>query len=100
MKYFVTLGDKVLIILLKLGNHGKKFQQKTLVYKDNDSALLVSHMVIEGEFGKGEDSVKRLTEAEYYSTEVQEEVNRIMAEQDVERNKDTNYETMQQKYKG
>lgn len=100
MKYFVPLGDKVWIVLLKLGNHGKKFRQKSLVYKDNDSALLVSHMVIEGEFGNGEDRVKRLTVARFDATEVQNEVNRILAEESGERNEDTNNETIRQKYKG
>jgi len=32
----------------------KIFHQKTVVSKSDDSALLVSHMVIEGEFGNGE----------------------------------------------
>lgn len=100
MKFFATLGDKAWEILLKLGNHGKKFQQKTVVAKSDDRALLVSRMVIEGDFGNGEERVKRLTEAGYDATEVQNEVNRIMAEKGGERNEDNNFETMQQNYKG
>ena len=90
MQYFSTLGDKAWVILLKLGKHGKKFQQKTVVSKAGDRALLVSHMVIEGEFGNGEERVKRLTEAGYDATEVQEEVNRIMAEEIGKSNEDPN----------
>ena len=56
-------------------------------------------MVIEGEFGNGEERVKRLTEAGYDATEVQNEVNRILAEENGESNEVTNNETMQQKYK-
>ena len=52
-------------------------------------------MVIEGEFGNGEERVKRLTEAEYDATEVQNEVNRILAEESGESNEVTNNETMQ-----
>lgn len=100
MQYFATLGDKAWEILLKLGNHGKKFQQKTVVAKADDRALLVSHMVIEGEFGNGEERVKRLTEAGYDATEVQNEVNRIMAEKGGESNEDTNAEATKQNSEG
>ena len=96
MQYFATLGDKAWEILLKLGNHGKKFQQKTVVSKAGDRTLLVSHMVIEGEFGNGEERVKRLTEAGYNATEVQNEVNRIMAEKDGENNEENNAESSKQ----
>ena len=96
MQYFATLGDKAWEILLKLGNHGKKFQQKTIVSKAGDRTLLVSHMVIEGEFGNGEERVKRLTEAGYNATEVQNEVNRIMAEKDGANNEENNDESTKQ----
>lgn len=96
MQYFATLGDKAWEILLKLGNHGKKFHQKTVVSKAGDRTLLVSHMVIEGEFGNGEERVKRLTEAGYNATEVQNEVNRIMAEKDGENNEENNAESTKQ----
>lgn len=99
MKYFATLDDIAWEILLKLGNHGKKFQQKTVMSKDNDRTLLVSHMVIEGEFGNCEERVKRLTEAGYEATEVQNEVNRILAEESGDSNEVTNNETIQQNYK-
>ena len=100
MQYFATLGDKAWEILLKLGNYGKKFQQKTVVAKADDRSLLVSHMVIEGEFGNGEERVKRLTEEGYDSTEVQNEVNRIMAKKGGESNEDTNAETTKQNSEG
>ena len=100
MQYFATLGDKAWEILLKLGNHGKKFQQKTIVSKAGDRTLLVSHMVIEGKFGNGEERVKRLTEAGYDATEVQEEVNRIMAGESGKSNEDANIETSKQNSEG
>ena len=96
MQYFATLGDNVGVILLRLGNYGKKFKLETVIHNRSDSTRLIAQKVIEGEFGNGEERVKRLTEAGYDATEVQKEVNRMMSEEGGESNEDTNTETTKQ----
>lgn len=96
MQYFATLGDKVGVILLRLGNYGNKFKLETVIRNRSDSSRSTAQKVIEGEFGNGEERVKRLTEAGYDATEVQNEVNRIMVEKGGESNEDTNTETTKQ----
>lgn len=96
MQYFSTLGDNVGAILLRLGNYGKKFKLETAIHNRSDSTRLIAQKVIEGEFGNGEERVKRLTEAGYDATEVQKEVNRIMVGEGGESNEDTNTETTKQ----
>ena len=93
MQYFATLGDNVGVILLRLGNYGNKFKLETVIRNRSDSSRTIAQKVIEGEFGNGEERVKRLTEAGYDATEVQEEVNRMMSEEGGESNEDTNTET-------
>lgn len=93
MQYFSTLGDNVGVILLRLGNYGNKFKLETVIRNRSDSSRTIAQKVIEGEFGNGEERVKRLTEAGYDATEVQEEVNRMMSEEGGESNEDTNTET-------
>ena len=96
MQYFSTLGDNVGVILLRLGNYGDKLKLETVIRNRSDSSRSIAHKVIEGEFGNGEERVKRLTEAGYDATEVQEEVNRMMSEEGGESNEDTNNETTKQ----
>ena len=96
MQYFSTLGDNVGVILLRLGNYGKKFKLETVIHNRSDSSRSIAEKVIEGEFGNGEERVKRLSEAGYDATEVQEEVNRIMSKEDGESYEDTNIETTKQ----
>ena len=96
MQYFATLGDNVGVILLRLGNYGDKFKLETVIRNRSDSSRSIAQNVIEGEFGNGEERVKRLTEAGYDATEVQEEVNRRMSEEGGESNEDTNTETTKQ----
>ena len=96
MRYFATLGDNVGVILLRLGNYGNKFQLETVIRNRSDSSRTIARKVIEGEFGNGEERVKRLTEAGYNATEVQEEVNRMLSEEGGESNEDTNNETTKQ----
>lgn len=96
MQYFSTLGDNVGVILLRLGNYGNKFKLETVIRNRSDSSRSIAQKVIEGEFGNGEERVKRLTEAGYDATEVQEEVNRMMSEEGGESNEDTNTETTKQ----
>lgn len=96
MQYFATLGDNVGVILLKLGNYGKKFKLETVIHNRSDSSRSIAEKVIEGEFGNGEERVKRLSEAGYDATEVQEEVNRIMSKEGGECYEDTNIETTKQ----
>lgn len=93
MRYFATLGDNVGVILLRLGNYGNKFKLETVIRNRSDSSRTIAQKVIEGEFGNGEERVKRLTEADYDASEVQEEVNRMMSEEGGESNEDTNTET-------
>ena len=96
MQYFATLGDNVGVILLRLGNYGNKFKLETVIRNRSDSSRSIAQKVIEGEFGNGEERVKRLTEAGYDATEVQEEVNRMISEEGGESNEDTNTETTKQ----
>lgn len=96
MRYFATLGDNVGVILLRLGNYGNKFKLETVIRNRSDSSRSIAQKVIEGEFGNGEERVKRLTEAGYDATEVQEEVNRMLSEEGGESNEDTNTETTKQ----
>ena len=96
MQYFATLGDNVGVILLRLGNYGNKFKLETVIHNRNNSPRFIAQKVIEGEFGNGEERVKRLTEAGYDASEVQEEVNRMMSEEGGESNEDTNTETTKQ----
>ena len=96
MQYFATLGDNVGVILLRLGNYGNKFKLETVIRNRSDSSRTIAQQVIEGAFGNGEERVKRLTEAGYDATEVQEEVNRMMSEEGGESNEDTNTETTKQ----
>ena len=96
MQYFATLGDNVGVILLRLENYGNKFKLETVIRNRSDSSHSIAQKVIEGEFGNGEERVKRLTEAGYDATEVQEEVNRMMSEEGGESNEDTNTETTKQ----
>ena len=96
MQYFATLGDNVGVILLRLGNYGNKFKLETVIRNRSDSSRSIAQKVIEGEFGNGEERVKRLTEAGYNASEVQEEVNRMMLEEGGESNEDTNTETTKQ----
>ena len=96
MRYFATLGDNVGVILLRLGNYGNKFKLETVIRNRSDSSRSIAQKVIEGEFGNGEERVRRLTEAGYDATEVQEEVNRMMSEEGGESNEDTNTETTKQ----
>ena len=96
MQYFATLGDNVGVILLKLGNYGNKFKMETVIRNRSDSSRSIAQKVIEGEFGNGEERVKRLTEAGYNASEVQEEVNRMMLEEGGESNEDTKIETTKQ----
>lgn len=96
MQYFSTLGDNVGVILLRLGNYGNKFKMETVIRNRSDSSRSIAQKVIEGEFGNGQERVKRLTEAGYDATEVQEEVNRMMSEEGGESNEDTNTETTKQ----
>lgn len=96
MQYFATLGDNVGVILLKLGNYGNKFKMETVIRNRSDSSRSIARKVIEGEFGNGEERVKRLTEAGYNASEVQEEVNRMMLEEGGESNEDTKIETTKQ----
>ena len=96
MQYFSTLGDNVGVILLRLGNYGNKFKLETVIRNRSDSSRTIAQKVIEGEFGNGEERVKRLTEAGYDATEVQEEVNRMMSEEGGESNEETNTETRKQ----
>lgn len=96
MQYFATLGDNVGVILLKLGNYGNKFKMETVIRNRSDSSRSIAQKVIEGEFGNGEERVKRLTEAGYNALEVQEEVNRMMLEEGGESNEDTKIETTKQ----
>ena len=93
MQYFATLGDNVGVILLRLGNYGNKFKLETVIHNRRDSSRSIAQKVIDGEFGNGEERVRRLTEAGYDATEVQEEVNRMMSEEGGESNEDTNTET-------
>ena len=96
MQYFATLGDNVGVILLRLGNYGNKFKLETVIRNRSDSSRSIAQKVIEGEFGNGEERVKRLTEAGYDATEVQEEVNRMMSEEGGESNEGTNTENTKQ----
>lgn len=96
MRYFATLGDNVGVILLRLGNYGNKFKLETVIRNRSDSSRTIAQKVIEGEFGNGEERVKRLTEAGYNATEVQEEVNRMLSEEGGESNEDTNTATTKQ----
>ena len=96
MQYFATLGDNVGVILLRLGNYGNKFKLETVIRNRSDSSRSIAQQVIEGAFGNGEERVKRLTEAGYDATEVQEEVNRMLSEEGGESNEDTNTETTKQ----
>ena len=96
MQYFATLGNNVGVILLRLGNYGKKLKMETVIHNTSNSSRSIAQKVIEGEFGNGEERVKRLTEAGYDATEVQEEVNRMMSEEGGESNEDTNTETTKQ----
>ena len=96
MQYFATLGDNVGVILLRLGNYGNKYKLETVIRNRRDSSRAIAQKVIEGEFGNGEERVKRLTEAGYDATAVQEEVNRMMSEEGGESNEDTNTETTKQ----
>jgi gametolysin len=96
MQYFSTLGDNVGVILLRLGNYGDKLKLETVIRNRSDSSRSIAQKVIEGEFGNGEERVKRLTEAGYDATEVQEEVNCMMSEEGGESNEDTNNETTKQ----
>jgi len=96
MQYFATLGDNVGVILLRLGNYGEKFKLETVIHNMSNSPRFIAQKVIEGEFGNGEERVKRLTEAGYDATEVQEEVNRIMSEDGGESDEDTNTESTKQ----
>ncbi len=96
MQYFATLGDNVGVILLRLGNYGNKFKLETVIRNRSDSSRSIAQKVIEGEFGNGEERVKRLTEAGFDATEVQEEVNRMMLEEGGESNEDTKIETTKQ----
>ena len=96
MQYFATLGNNVGVILLRLGNYGKKLKLETVIHNKSNSSRSIAQKVIEGEFGNGEERVKRLTEAGYDATEVQEEVNRMMSEEGGESNEDTNTETTKQ----
>lgn len=96
MQYFATLGDNVGVILLKLGNYGNKFKMETVIRNRSDSSRSIAQKVIEGEFGNGEERVKRLTETGYNASEVQEEVNRMMLEEGGESNEDTKIETTKQ----
>ena len=96
MQYFSTLGDNVGVILLRLGNYGNKFKLETVIRNRSDSSRSIAQKVIEGEFGNGEERVKRLTEAGYDATEVQEEVNSMMSEEGGESNEDANTETTKQ----
>ena len=96
MQYFATLGNNVGVILLRLGNYGKKLKLETVIHNTSNSSRSIAQNVIEGEFGNGEERVRRLTEAGYDATEVQEEVNRMMSEEDGESNEDTNTETTKQ----
>lgn len=96
MQYFATLGNNVGVILLRLGNYGKKLKLETVIHNTSNSSRSIAQKVIEGEFGNGEERVKRLTEAGYDATEVQEEVNRMMSEEGGESNEDTNTETTKQ----
>ena len=96
MQYFSTLGDNVGVILLRLGNYGNKFKLETVIRNRSDSYRTIAQKVIEGEFGNGEERVKRLTEAGYDATEVQEEVNRMMSEEGGQSNEETNIETTKQ----
>lgn len=100
MQYFSTLGDNVGVILLRLGNYGNKFKLETVIRNRSDSSRSIAQKVIEGEFGNGEERVKRLTEAGYNATEVQEEVNRMLSEEGGESNEDTNTETTKQNSDG
>lgn len=97
MQYFATLGNNVGVILLRLGNYGKKLKLETVIHNTSNSSRSIAQKVIEGEFGNGEERVKRLTEAGYDATEVQEEVNRMMSEEGGESNEDTNTENTKQK---
>ena len=96
MQYFATLGNNVGVILLRLGNYGKKLKLETVIHNTSNSSRTIAQKVIEGEFGNGEERVKRLTEAGYDATEVQEEVNRMMSEEGGESNEDTNTENTKQ----
>lgn len=96
MQYFATLGNNVGVILLRLGNYGKKLKLETVIHNTSNSSRSIAQKVIEGEFGNGEERVKRLTEAGYDATEVQEKVNRMMSEEGGESNEDTNTETTKQ----
>lgn len=96
MQYFATLGENVGVILLRLGNYGNKFKLETVIRNRSDSCRSIAQKVIEGEFGNGEERVKRLTGAGYDATEVQKEVNRIMVGEGGESNEDTNTETTKQ----
>lgn len=96
MQYFATLGDNVGVILLRLGNYGNKFKLETVIRNRSESTRSIAQKVIEGEFGNGEERVKRLKEAGYNASEVQEEVNRMMSEEGRESNEDTNTETTKQ----
>lgn len=96
MQYFSTLGDNVGVILLRLGNYGNKFKLETVIRNRSDSSRSIAQKVMEGEFGNGEERVRRLTEAGYDATEVQEEVNRMMSEEGGESNEDTNTENTKQ----
>ena len=96
MQYFATLGDNVGVILLRLGNYGNKFKLETVIHNRRDSSRSIAQKVIDGEFGNGEERVRRLTEAGYDATEVQNEVNRIMVGEGGDSNEDTNTETTEQ----
>lgn len=96
MQYFATLGNNVGVILLRLGNYGKKLKLETVIHNTSNSSRSIAQKVIEGEFGNGEERVKRFTEAGYDATEVQEEVKRMMSEEGGESNEDTNTETTKQ----
>ncbi len=75
---------------------GKKLKLETVIHNTSNSSRSIAQKVIEGEFGNGEERFKRLTEAGYDATEVQEEVNRMMSEEGGESNEDTNTETTKQ----
>ena len=73
-----------------------RYEMEAVIHNMSNSPPIIAQKVIEGEFGNGEERVKRLTEAGYDATEVQEEVNRMMSEEGGESNEDTNTETTKQ----
>ena len=62
-----------------------RYEMEAVIHNMSNSPPIIAQKVIEGEFGNGEERVKRLTEAGYDATEVQEEVNRMMSEEGGER---------------